>query len=64
MRNAESEIAITIFHSAPPHIKTIFKNMAKETRVKAHIFITMEQRTYPANNQQLNNKSNIHFQDL
>lgn len=27
MRNAESEIAITIFHSAPPHLRTsAYKN--------------------------------------
>ena len=63
MRSAESEIAITIFHSAPPHIKTIFKNMAKDIRVKAYISIAMKQKLFPSNNQQLNNKYNIHFQD-
>jgi hypothetical protein len=38
--------------------------MAKDIRVKAYISIAMKQKLFPPNNQQLNNKYNIHFQDL
>lgn len=38
--------------------------MAKDIRVKTYISIAMKQILFFSNNQQLNNKSNIHFQDL